>query len=158
MTPKDASLYNQLFKLPPQWGAVLDLYSVETLRFAIEYRSSVMTCPLCGVQTQVVRQREITWNPRDYLGYKIIMTAKVPVVAPHNPGCRVDRDQAVLVNTLFLDLILRQVDFTQIYNPFLYFFTAAEASPTLSLPRLDDEARRLSPYLQTATIEESHDH
>lgn len=157
MTAKDASLFNQLFNLPPPWTATLDLYSVDTLRFTIDYGSSVMTCPICGVQAKVIRKRKISWNPRDFLGYMITMTAALPVVAAHNKKCRVDKEQSVLGNTLFLDLILRQTKFTQTDNPFPYFFTAAEAPPKLSLPRLDDEAWRLTPYLPQPNIEVYHE-
>ena len=151
-----ASIFNQLFDLPPRWTASLTHYSVDTLHFLIEYQSSVMTCPICGGKGNVIRSRDISWKPRDFLGYQVTMTARLPVIEAHNRECRVDREPSVLGNTLFLDLILRQVRFTDIYNPFQYLFTAVEAPPKLSLPRLDDEAWRLSPYLTLSAAEEHH--
>lgn len=155
MTPR-ASIFNQLFDLPPRWTATLTHYCVDTLHFLIEYPGSVMTCPICGVNADVIERRTLSWKPRDFLGYQVIMTARIPVIDAHNEECRVDRDQSVLGNTLFLDLILRQENFTNIYNPFQYLFSAVEAPPKLSLPRLDDEAWRLSPYLTLAAAKEHH--
>lgn len=156
MTPK-ASIFNQLFDLPPRWRATLRDYSVDSLHFIIEYSGSVMICPLCGIEAEVIRRRELSWKPRDFLGYQITMTARLPVIEAHNEECRVEKEQSVLGNTLFLDLILRQVKFTQLYNPFQYLLTAVEAPPKLSLPRLDDEAWRLSPHLTLTEVEENND-
>ena len=156
MTPK-ASIFNQLFDLPPRWRATLVDYSVDSLHFTIEYSGSVMICPLCGTEAEVIRTRKLSWKPRDFLGYQVNMTAHLPVIAAHNKECRVEKEQSVLGNTLFLDLILRQVKFTQLYNPFQYLLTAVEAPPKLSLPRLDDEAWRLSPYLTLTEVEVPND-
>ena len=144
MGHRESSIFTEIFNISHPWTVRICSYSKEdlSLHFRIDYTSLSMKCPVCGVDAAVINKNQITWNSSAFFGYKIKMTAFIPVIGFHNPECRVDRDQSVLTNSLLLDLIVRQLDASEPTSPFQYLFTAAQVPATRATPKADSQQGR----------------
>lgn len=123
-------IFQEFFNLPHPWTLKTTYCSQKyhTVGFRIDYDSDVINCPICGMDTKVIEKRIASWQSSDLFDYKIDMTACLPVVAPHNPSCKVDRDQSVLSNFLMLDIIIRQNKSNRSANPLKLLFSATDVN------------------------------
>lgn len=137
MGHRDSSIFTEIFNISHPWTVRISSYSKEdlSLHFRIDYTSFTMKCPVCGVDAAVINKNQVTWNSSAFFGYKIKMTAFIPVIGFHNPVCRVDKEQSVLTNSLLLDLIVRQQDASEPANPFQYLFSAVQVPAAHSTPK-----------------------
>lgn len=137
MAHRDSSIFTEIFNISHPWTVRICSYSKEdlSLHFRIDYTSFTMKCPVCGVDAAVINKDQVTWNSSAFFGYKIKMTAYIPIIGFHNPACRVDKDQSVLTNSLLLDLIVRQQDASEPANPLQYLFSAVQVPAGRATPK-----------------------
>jgi len=127
MTSRD-ELFQEFFNIPHPWILTTTYCSQKyhTVGFRIDYNSDVINCPICGVDAKVMEKRIATWRSPDIFDYKTDMTACLPIVACHNPDCRVDQEQSVLSNFLILDMIVNQCKANSGANPLKILFSVTD--------------------------------
>lgn len=130
MAVKDTTIFNDMFNLCPPWDATLSFYSTQSrfLCFTIDYKGSEIRCPICSAQCKVFGKKIFTWYTRRFYDFKVNMTVYVPITKLHANNCKFCTDKYVQCNTLLMDIIIRQLKFSQSTNPFIYLFNAIEVT------------------------------
>jgi len=126
MLPRKKTGYDDIFTVPEPWDIRVVSCCQQQLRIdlAIHYNSPLLKCPECASSFCVKQIIPITWKSVRRYGYNVYMTAYLPMIDEHIPGCKLNNDPIALRDMLLIDLVVNKITAIWDMNPVCDFLSA----------------------------------